>query len=107
MPGIARLTDIFVGVCACHPPLPPIPMGGTIVTASGNTTANSLGVARITDIVVGYCGHIGLIVSASGDIKVNDLGMARVGDTVVGCLTGIISTGSGDSLGNSWYKGNM
>jgi len=35
MPGIARLTDIFVGVCACHPPLPPIPMGGTIVTASG------------------------------------------------------------------------
>jgi uncharacterized Zn-binding protein involved in type VI secretion len=76
-------------------------MGGTIVTSSSNTTANSLGVARLTDIVVGYCGHIGIIVSASGDIKVNDLGMARVGDAVVGCLTGIISTGSGDSLGNS------
>lgn len=101
MPGIARTTDIFVGVCDCHPPLPPIPMGGTIVTSSENTIANNLGVARLTDIVVGYCGHIGLIVSASEDIKVNGLGIARVGDAVAGCLTGIISTGSENLLGNN------
>lgn len=100
MPGVARISDIFVGVCACHPPLPPIPMGGTIVTGSGNVSANSLGVACNTDIVIGYCGHVGLIVTSSGNVSANSKGAARVGDTVVGCLTGIISTGSSTVIVN-------
>ena len=99
MSEIARLTDIFAGVCVCH--LAPIPMGGTIITASGDTNANQLGIARLTDIVLGYCGHIGMIVSASGDINVNDLGMARRGDAVAGCLIGAIVTGSENSNENS------
>jgi len=99
MPQLSRMTDVFVGICFCHPS--PIPMAGPITTASGNVTTNSLGAARLTDIVVGYCGHVGIIVSGSGDINVNERGRVRVGDTVVGCLTGIISTGSGDTIGNS------
>jgi len=96
MPSTARITDLFIGVCGWHPPLPPITMGGTIVTGSGNVKINELGAARLTDVVLGYCGHVGVIVGASGDTKTNELGVARLGDPVVGCLIGMIATGSGN-----------
>lgn len=99
MPNVARMTDIFSGICVCH--ISPIPMGGTIVTASGDVNSNELGSARVGDIVVGYCGHTGLIVTSSGDVNINERGVARVGDLVVGCLVGTIVTGSGDTFANS------
>ena len=94
------MTDIFVGVCAWHPPSPPIPMGGAIVTGSGNSNGNELGLARNTDIVIGYCGHPGTIVSGSGDININNLGAARTGDVVVGWIIGTLVTGSGNINSN-------
>ena len=84
MPGNARFSDIWVGICICHPPIPVVGMAGPIVTASPNVITNNLGQARLTDVVIGFCGHPGIIVSASGDTNVNSLGTARIGDTVVG-----------------------
>jgi len=98
MAKIARLTDLFDGICTCHST--PIPMKGTIVTASENVKINGLGVARLTDVVLGQCGHTGKIVSASENMNANGLGIARVGDAVDGCLKGVIVTGSDDTIGN-------
>jgi uncharacterized Zn-binding protein involved in type VI secretion len=100
MPGNARLSDVWVGICLCHPPIPVIGMSGVIVTASPNVNVNSLGQARMTDVVIGYCGHPGSIVSASGDTITNNLGTARVGDAVAGCVIGTIVTGSGNTITN-------
>ena len=97
MAGIARITDIWVGVCSCHPPLPPIAMGGVIVTGSSNSSSNNLGQARIGDVTIGYCGHPGVIVTGSNVSKANNIGLARLGDAVVGCNIGVISTASPDS----------
>ena len=92
--GVARLTDIFVGVCVCHPPAPAIPMTGTIVTGSGNVETNGLGSARKGDTVLGVCGHIGLIVDGSDTVQIGGVGVARTGAAVVGCLIGTITSGS-------------
>ncbi len=100
MPSNARLTDIWVGVCLVHPPIPVIGMSGTIVAASGNVIINNLGAARLNDVVIGYCGHPGVIVSASGDAIINNQGAARIGDAVAGCVVGTISTGSGNVKSN-------
>ncbi|MEM3827992.1 MAG: PAAR domain-containing protein [Conexivisphaerales archaeon] len=94
MSNNARLTDIAMGICCCHPPIPCIPMVGTIITASPNVSTNSLGQARLTDLVLGACGHIGLIVSGSPNVQVNNLALARVSDAVAGCLIMTIATGS-------------
>lgn len=93
MPSIARLTDIWVGICCCHPPIPCIGMSGPIVTSSVTHKTSGLGVARLGDMVIGACGHPGTIVSSSVVNKTDGLGKARVGDAVVGCMTGTIVTG--------------
>lgn len=90
----ARLTDLFAGVCVCHPI--PIPMTGVIITGSSNVNTNELSSARLTDIVLGACGHVGTIVGASGNVNINELGAARLGDPVAGCLVGTIVSGSGN-----------
>lgn len=100
MPGNARFSDIWVGICLIHPPAPIIGMAGPIVTASPNVKINNLGQARLTDVVLGFCGHPGIIVSASGDTITNSLGTARSGDAVSGCVIGVISTSSGNTLTN-------
>jgi uncharacterized Zn-binding protein involved in type VI secretion len=94
MPGNARLTDIWAGICCCHPPIGCVGMTGPIVTASPNVIVNNLGQARLTDVVVGYCGHVGVIVTASSDVITNNLGTARLGDAVTGCTIGTIVTAS-------------
>ncbi len=99
MRKVARLTDLFAGVCVCH--LTPIPMTGTITTSSGDVNSNELGVARLGDIVVGACGHTGVISSASDIVKINEIGVARIDDTVTGCLVGTIVSGSDDTFANS------
>jgi len=96
MPANARVSDLWVGICICHPPLPVIGMSGTIITGSDNVKVNSLSQARLSDIVIGYCGHPGSIVTASGNVDANSMGAARIGDAVSGCVIGTIVTGSGN-----------
>ena len=96
MPANARLTDIWCGVCCCHPPIPCVGMCGPIITSSPNRDVNNLGQARLTDITIGFCGHAGVIVSGSGLADTNNLPDARVGDAVAGCNIGVIVTGSPD-----------
>jgi len=98
MPGSARLTDLFSGVCVCHDP--PIPMTGVIITGSPNTNVNELLDARLTDVVLGDCGHTGVISSASPNTNTNELGSARLGDSVTGCLVGVIVSASSDVFVN-------
>jgi len=94
--GIARTTDVFVGICVCCPN-PPIPMTGTVVGGSSDITANGIGCARVGDVVLGLCGHIGVISSGSGtNVTMNGLEMAVSGSAVTGCLIGTITTGSSD-----------
>lgn len=100
MAGNARMTDLWVGTCSCHPPLPPISMSGPIITGSGDRTVNFLGQARATDLVMGWCGHVGYIVTGSPNAMTNNLGNARVGDIVAGCTVGVISTCSPDVTSN-------
>jgi uncharacterized Zn-binding protein involved in type VI secretion len=96
MQSVARVTDLFAGVCACHPPLPPIGMTGVVVTGSGNVKSNGLGNARVGDIVIGFCGHFGIIVNGSPTVRSNEIGNAKFGSAVVGCLIGTIVAGSGN-----------
>jgi len=94
MASVARLTDMWSGICCCHSNPTCIGMAGTIITASPNATSSGLGVARLTDMVIGYCGHVGTIISASTTNTTNGLGKARVGDQIIGCCIGQIITGS-------------
>jgi len=84
MPEVARVTDLFAGVCVCHPPAPPIAITGVIITGSGDVNTNGLKTARKTDVGIGFCGHSTVIVSGSPDINVNNLKMARKTDAVAG-----------------------
>jgi len=94
MPLNARLTDIWAGVCVCHPI--PVPMSGPIITASPNRNVNNLGQARLTDLTMGWCGHVGLIVAGSSLADTNNLQDARLTDPTAGCNIGVIVTGSPD-----------
>ena len=94
MAASARVTDLWTGICCCHPPAPCIPMVGPIISGSPNTKSGNLAQARLTDMTIGYCGHPGIIVTASPNHKTNNLGSARVGDQVTGCNIGVIITGS-------------
>ncbi len=94
MPKVSRITDMFVGICCCHPPAPCIPMTGKILTGSPDSQSNILSVGRINDLVIGDCGHTGKIVTGSGSNISNNLGKATIGSQVTGCLIGKIVTGN-------------
>ncbi len=94
MPLSARVGDIWVGICCCHPPIPCIGMAGPIIVGSADTQSSNSAQARLTDMTIGYCGHPGFIVSASPNHKTNNLGSARVSDSVTGCNIGVIATGN-------------
>lgn len=94
MSKVARLTDMWVGICCCHVDPTCIGMSGRIITASPNAKSGGLNTARLTDMVIGNCGHCGTIVTASALNLTNGLGKARVGDQVTGCTIGKIVTGS-------------
>ena len=101
MTGVARLGDRTFGVCTAHSS--PISIGGTIVTASGNTFVNNLPSARLGDQVLTDCGHTGLIVTASPNVDNNTHGgVARLGDMIgAGPYTAKIVTASGDVIVNT------
>lgn len=94
MPSMARLTDIFSGICCCHPPIPCIGMTGTIVTGAPNHTADGLDVALLGSLVIGGCGHPGTIITSSSKTTSGGIGNAYLGSSVTGCLIGTIITGS-------------
>lgn len=95
MTSAAKIGSVGVGICAGHPPLPPIPMVGTIITGSPNVKAGNISCAYNTSIVLGTCGHVGIIVTSSSTVNINNLNKARVGSTFVGIFTGTITTGDG------------
>ena len=92
MARVARLTDVFSGICTCHSPA--IPMTGTITTCSSNAKSEELGVARIGDTVTGGCGHTGTIITGSTSNKTNGRFKALLGSQVAGCLVGTIISGA-------------
>jgi len=94
MPAASRVTDIWTGICCCHPPIPCIPMSGWIITGSPDVQCENLAQARLTDITIGSCGHTGQIVSGSTTVFANSLGKALIGSQVVGCNIGTVVTGS-------------
>jgi uncharacterized Zn-binding protein involved in type VI secretion len=94
--GIARLTDRTHGTCYCH--IVPISVGGSIITASPDTTVNGLGMARLNDTVLADCGHTGTIVTCSATNTCNGRGVARLGDTTTGCYVATIITASPDDF---------
>ena len=96
MPPQARIGDLAVGYCICHPS--PIPMVGILVTGSPDTITNSLPTSRLTDVTISACGHPGLMVTSSGVAFVNSLGAVRLGDVFAGCFNGLIVTGSPDTI---------
>ena len=94
MPKVSRISDIWTGICCCHPPAPCIAMSGPIVQGSPTHISGGLKVGRLTDMVIGYCGHPGKIVTSSSKNFSNGLGKARIGDQVTGCTIGKLVTGN-------------
>jgi len=93
MPNLARLTDIWVGVCECHNN--PVEVSGQIVSSSTDVFSGNLGQARLNDMVIAFCdkNHTGLIAGGSTKNIANGRPKARIGDPVTGCTIGLISTG--------------
>ena len=95
--GVARLNDRTIGTCN-HPSHPPqVNMGGTIITASDNVTANNRGVARLNDSVQTDCNHFGEIITGSDNHTTNGRPTARLNDQVGGDYVAVIITASGDT----------
>jgi uncharacterized Zn-binding protein involved in type VI secretion len=86
---LARLNDATTGSCAIHGP-----QSGTITSASGDVSANSLGVARVGDTVTAACGHTGSISSGAARTSVNGSPAARINDSFTGTYSGTITGGS-------------
>ena len=91
---VSRITDVGVGICCCHPPIPCIGMVGVIITGANKTNVENQPVSRIGDIVIGNCGHIGIINTGSSTVLTENSSTARVGDSFSGCFTGTIITGA-------------
>lgn len=93
MPSVARLSDIWTGVCECHDE--PQDVTGMIVTCSPTGFSANKGPARVSDIVIAFCDehHSGIIAAGSTTYLTDGIQTARVGDPVTGCTVGIISTG--------------
>lgn len=94
--GVARLGDQTFGICS-HPSHVPIKVGGKIISASTDCTANNRGIARLGDTVLTECGHTAKIITASTKYTVNNRGVARLGDQVAGVYVAKIITASSDN----------
>ena len=95
MSSAAIIGSVGIGICSGHPPLPPIPMTGIIITGSPTVKAGNISCAYNTSIVLGYCGHIGIIVTSSSTVDINSLDKSKVGSVFVGIFSGTIVTGEG------------
>lgn len=80
--GVARLADLTDGVCYHPVHLVPLPIGGKIITASGDTIDNNRPVARLGDTVLADCGHTSIIITAAPTVTTNSRGTARLNDLV-------------------------
>jgi len=92
MPRVARITDMWTGICCCHTGC--IAMTGRIISGNPIHESGSLKVARLTDMVIGNCGHPGKIVTGAPKHNSSALAVARVTDLVTGCIIGKIVTGN-------------
>ena len=93
--AISRVTDLGVGICCCHPPIPCIGMSGMLITGAATVGVENQPDSRIGDIMLGFCGHIGVMVTGSPTITVENSPTVRVGDMFAGCFTGVVVTGAG------------
>lgn len=100
--GVARLGDKTHGTCSHPSHVPPIEVGGTIITASGTVYANNKPVARLGDTVLTDCGHTSIIITSDPDaVSEGHGGSARLGDLIgAGPYSAKIITASGDTFGN-------
>lgn len=89
---VARIGDMFVGICTCHSP--PIGVSGVIVTGASKSTCEGSPIARIGDVGIGTCGHSCIIVTGAEKCVVEGSPPARIGDAVSGCIVGTIVTGA-------------
>jgi hypothetical protein len=102
MRGIARLDDRTDGICSHPSHIVPIPVGGTIVTASTTMIVNGRGVAREDDEVLTDCGHTDLIQTFSSDTQADGRPTARLNDSVgkLGIYSATIISASDDTANN-------
>ena len=102
MPYIARVGDVWTGICKCHES--PIKVSGTIVSGSGTNFADGIPVARIGDVVISSCGHSATIIAGSPTSTADGIPIARIGDPVAsGCISGIIISGSATNQDGSGF----
>jgi len=101
MPATAYVMSVGIGTCCCHHhPECRDNMPGMIVSGSPNKFTNNLPNARLTDVFLGACGHVSIMASGSPNDFTDELPQCRVMDTFVGCITGIIVSGSPNSVTN-------
>ena len=89
---ISRVTDLWSGICCCHPEC--IPMTGYIITGSVGHISSGFQVSTIQDMVIGTCGHIGTIITGSVGNITQNLGKATVGSQITGCCSGTVISGN-------------
>jgi len=89
-----RITDIGVGVCACHPPAPPIPTIGMLITGAATVTDDMFMTSRVTDVIIHMCGHPSLMITGSMTVEKEAFASSRIADLYVGCVIGLTITGS-------------
>jgi len=94
MPASSRIQDQWIGICCCHKSPTCIPMGGIIITASGNVQSSQFASAGVGDQTIGWCGHPGVLVTGSGDVSINNRGKAYITSQVTGCNIGVVITGA-------------
>ena len=81
MPAIARVSDMFIGICCCHTKPRCRNVTGVIITGSGDILTNGMETARLRDIGLGFCGHT-CFISTGGSALLNGIPVARIGDRV-------------------------
>lgn len=95
MPNVSRITDRFVGVCCCHPPIPCIGIGGRIITGSNTHKSTGQTVGYVTSLCLGDCGHVTRVVTGAATHTTAGNKVARVTSTVASsCIVGRVVTGA-------------
>lgn len=99
MTGIARLNDIGLGVCPCHPI--PVPYTTTLVAGNVTTRNNALGTTGIGAIGIASCGHATTAVTGSITTRIEGKAVHRLGDQGMNCGAYTMVLGSADTRVNT------
>jgi hypothetical protein len=95
MPKVSRITDRFIGICCCHPPIPCISTGGRIIDGSTKHISTNKTVSYVTSLCLGDCGHYTRIVTGASTQKTAGKSVGRIGSKVSSaCITGEVITGA-------------